>query len=239
MADPRMVYLALPAYTGSVRVETMQALIHEMQCMMMNGIVPDLKVNAGDSILPRCRNMFLRDFYDRKEYTDFVFLDHDIVWPGHEAVLTNLIRAPYDFVAGVYPKRADPLEFPVRWGKTRDRDRNGMIEVDGVPAGFMRLTRACVDRLMAAYEPTHSYEENGLDGKKAVNLFSFELMGGRYHGEDYVFCDRWREIGGTIHVDPDIQFQHVGFKRFEGSLGAWMHTQTLGPDDVSQDASAA
>lgn len=217
----RNVYVAMPAYTGSVRVETMQALLHEFMLLAANGISARLLVNAGDSILPRCRNMFLMDFHTKEEFTDFVFLDHDIAW--EEGALLRLLLHPVDFVAGVYPKRQDPPAFPVRWiEKDYEADeKTGLIEARGVPTGFMRLTRRCVDGLMQRYWSL-TYQEDGLPGGKAVALFDFQIVEGKYWGEDFVFCQRWRGMGGQVWVDPDITFQHIGFKRFEGHLGDWL-----------------
>jgi hypothetical protein len=36
--------------------------------------------------------------------------------------------------------------------------------------------------------------------------------------EDYVFCDRWRDHGGKIFVDPTIKLGHVGSWNYQGSL---------------------
>lgn len=217
----RNVYVALPAYTGTVRVETMQALLHEFMLMAANGISARLRVNAGDSILPRCRNMFLMDFYTHEEFTDFVFLDHDIAW--EQGSLMRLLRHPVDLVAGVYPKRQDPISYPVRWldGEYDADPETGLVEAAGVPTGFMRLTRRCVDGMMQRYWSL-TYQEDGLPGGKAVALFDFEKVEGRYWGEDYVFCHRWRGMGGKVWVDPEIRFQHIGFKRHEGRLGDWL-----------------
>lgn len=210
------VYMALPAYTGTTRVETTMAICEEIQIMNKMGIDAHLMVNAGDSILPRCRNMFLRDFYNRSEFTHFFFLDHDITW--ERGAMVRLLQSPVDFVAGVYPKRKDPIEYPVRWIEGQPiQMENGLIEVDGVPTGFMRLTRRCVAAMMDKYWAL-AYEEEGLDPPLAINLCEFALSGGKYIGEDYVLCRRWRDMGGRIYIDPAIKFNHIGFKRFEGAL---------------------
>jgi hypothetical protein len=208
------VYIALPAYTGTTRVETTMALCEELQIMNKMGIDAHLMVNAGDSILPRCRNMFLRDFYNRKEFDHFFFLDHDITWQA--GAMVRMLKHQVDFVAGVYPKRSDPVEFPIRWLESREKhSETGLIEVEGVPTGFMRLSRNCVEGMMDRYWSL-SYQEDGLDPPVAIALCDFMVVNGQYVGEDYALCRRWREMGGKIWLDPDIAFNHIGFKRFEG-----------------------
>lgn len=218
----RNLYIALPAYDGTTRVETTMALLQESQDLIEAGVTFSVKVNAGDSILPRARNMFLADFLRKKEFTDLLFLDHDICWP--KGTIRRLLSHPVDFVAGVYPKRSDPVEFAVQY-KTdsellvADPD-NGLLEVNGVPCGFLRLSRRCIEAMAQRYHGL-LYEEPAVNGK-AVALFDFQLVEGQYWGEDFVFCRRWREMGGKVWVDPDIKFQHVGFKRFEASLAEYL-----------------
>lgn len=220
----RNVYIALPAYDGTTRVETTMSLLHEADAFMKAGVSFKLNVNAGDSILPRARNMFLGDFMRRTEFTDFVFLDHDVVWPKGE--LLKLILQPVDFAAGVYPKRSDPLEFAVRFIEDRELlvadPKHGLLEVEGVPMGFVRLTRRCVEALYAKYWGLAYNERNLPEDFRPLALFDFQLCQGEYWGEDFVFCKRWREMGGQVWVDPDINFQHVGYKRFEGKLADWL-----------------
>jgi hypothetical protein len=41
---------------------------------------------------------------------------------------------------------------------------------------------------------------------------------GQYWGEDYFFAERWREMGGHVWVDPDIEFTHRGSKDWKGNF---------------------
>ena len=42
--------------------------------------------------------------------------------------------------------------------------------------------------------------------------------------DDFAFCYRWRKIGGTINVMPDIHLKHEGSHTFEGS---WMESTVM------------
>jgi hypothetical protein len=38
-------------------------------------------------------------------------------------------------------------------------------------------------------------------------------------GEDYLFCDRAREIGFEVWVDPSISLGHMGVQEYMGDYG--------------------
>jgi hypothetical protein len=42
----------------------------------------------------------------------------------------------------------------------------------------------------------------------------------RYLSEDYAFCQRWRNCGGTIWLCPWIRTKHIGTYAFTGDLPA-------------------
>lgn len=54
--------------------------------------------------------------------------------------------------------------------------------------------------------------------KRALGLKPGQEIG-EWWGEDYWFAQRWREMGGTCWVDPDIQFTHRGSKAWEANFG--------------------
>ena len=40
----------------------------------------------------------------------------------------------------------------------------------------------------------------------------------RYLSEDYAFCERWRAIGGVIHIDTKSDLIHQGFRLYRGNF---------------------
>ena len=47
------------------------------------------------------------------------------------------------------------------------------------------------------------------------------------YDESYVFCERFRGVGGTIHVDPKIHLKHIGLKIYDhGTIEAWNERKT-------------
>ena len=218
----RNIMVALPAYNGTVRVETAACLVQASRECTEMGWNFNFQLCIGDSILPRARNRFIANAIADKTITDLVFLDHDISW-GKNAFI-RLMSHPVDMVAGVYPKREDPISFPCRFLDNEpiklDEDKP-LIEVEGVPAGFLRISTKAL-RVMVDHYYHLKYEENEAHNKTAWSLFDFQQVDGRYWGEDFVFCRRWRAMGGKVYVDPVLDFAHIGNKAFHGCMADWL-----------------
>jgi hypothetical protein len=43
-----------------------------------------------------------------------------------------------------------------------------------------------------------------------------------WYGEDTAFLRRWRDIGGEIWVEPDINFCHQGIKEYKNNLHEYL-----------------
>ncbi len=133
-----------------------------------------------------------------------------------------MVKHDADFVGGVYPHRVDGPSFPLQWhahGAPIIPDpKTGLIEVHGIAAGFMRLRRCVLEKMVAAYPDDWYWQGDN----KIPNLFDFELRDHLMYSEDFGFCKKWRDIGGKVWIDPDIAFTHTGPKAFYGHLGKWL-----------------
>jgi hypothetical protein len=216
------VYIFVPTYTGAPRIETMFCLMDLQKGLAERGWDATWKFTVGDSIIPRSRNMAVADFLSKKQCTDLVMLDDDLEWePG---AVIRLLQHNCDVVGGLYPKRQEKLEFPVKRLKGVEPDpKTGLLEVRFLPTGFLRMTRTCLETMVAKYEHL-SYVEELVDTGKAWCLFWFELLPDdddpdgpkQMWGEDYTFCRRWRALGGKVYGDTFLRFKHFGKKGYEG-----------------------
>jgi hypothetical protein len=217
------VAIALLSYRASPDVLTMFALRQAEQELVAAGIACDVIPYSGNSILPQARNEIVAAFLESK-HTDLVMVDDDVAW--HAGAMLRLVRHPVDLVGGIYPGRCDPEAYKVRWDTARPHlvadPENGLLELAAVPTGFLRFTRACLTKMVAAH-PHLEYVADS--GRTEVALFDFELRERRYWGEDFTFCRRWREIGGRVWCDPEITFAHVGRKVFFGHFGNWLRNR--------------
>jgi hypothetical protein len=73
-----------------------------------------------------------------------------------------------------------------------------------------------------SYKPDHIGTEH-FDGSRNIHAFfhcDIDPKTGRYLSEDYFFCQKWRDAGGSIHMCPWMELQHTGSYTFKGSIPA-------------------
>ncbi len=149
--------------------------------------------------------------------------------------MIKLIDYPVDLVGAAYPHRRDPLNFSIRYDTNKSYlqadPQTGLLEVEGLPAGFLRCSRAMLEKMIAAYPELECVCAAAPNGKMHT-LFSNIHEGEHYYGEDYSFCMRWHRLGGQVWVDPEIEMGHIGYKTFIGSLGDWLRNQPNFNDDL-------
>lgn len=219
------VWIAIPAYTGQIHLSTMRSLIADIGLLNEGGVKVTIVDETGNSMIAHSRDLICAKFLG-SEATDLVMIDSDIAWPAGS--LAKLVSHPVDCVAGIYPRRADPLAFHVRYIAERKElqadSETGLLEVEGVPAGFLRLSRDCLTKMVLAF-PQKRFADKYAPSGYAHALFDNIHEGDVYFGEDYSFCRRWREIGGKVWVDPEMILTHIGYKGFTGSFGEWLRSR--------------
>lgn len=216
------VWIAIPAYTGVIHLSTFRSILQDMILMSEKGIKVTVVDETGNSMIAHSRDLICAKFLG-SDATDLVFIDWDIAWPA--GTLLKLVEYPVEVVAGVYPKRSDPIAFFVRWiaenKELRGDPEHGLLEVDGVPAGFLRISRDALTKMVLAYPKTRFADKYAPSGY-AHALFDNIHEGDAYFGEDFSFCRRFRDIGGKVWCDPEMTLTHIGNKGFTGSLGEWL-----------------
>lgn len=171
---------------------------------------------SGNCHVDDARNAVCRDFLT-SDCTDLVFLDADVSWKPDD--LVTLLNFDADFVGGVYPYRRDNDVdmMPVRClaGAVPE---NGLVEVDGLPTGFLRLKRHVIER-MAAFAP--KLRDTPTNPPMPV-LFERDFLGEGRRSGDIRFAMRWREMGGKVHAALDLVLGHTGTMIHHDSMAAYM-----------------
>lgn len=200
-----------PNYTHSLAAAT-QLLAH-------NDIPADICIVADNCHVDDARNAMVRQFLMSKA-THLVFIDNDVGFPPE--TLLKLASHDRDMVAGVYPLKEDTEGYPVRLesGVELWADSDGLVEVTGLPTGFLKISRSCIEKMIEAYGD-RKFIGRGQDESDPPNYILFERTfenGVRYSG-DYAFCEKWKAIGGKMYVDPEMYFTHSGTIEWAGTLG--------------------
>lgn len=211
------------AYTNSIQ-KTREAL-HKI------GLRTAYFLLSGNCHVDDARNSIVQEFL-LSDCTELVFLDSDVVWEPEE--LIKLCGYDVDVVGGVYPFRSESVQskdnMPViMYPGQVDHDENGLIEVAGLPTGFLRIKRHVLESLAA--DANQHWKRN--DRRSTVPIL-FERsflsglenarIGGRLGG-DLTFCKKWIEKGGKVYAAPEIHLGHVVKSIVYDSLGAALRRQ--------------
>lgn len=213
----RNIMIGIASYRGDLHYSTIMAINAASMEAAMNGWATQLLVRTLDANVPRARNVLFSSFV-QGDATDLLFVDADVGWES--GGFTRLMRHEVDLVGASYPARKDPEEFVLRsLGRELVLDPvRGLMEVEGLATGFMRITRNCAERLVEAHSDRWFRDQTAPGIDKIWCVFDFMLMDRQYWSEDYVFCRRWRALGGQVWCDPSIVMMHTGEKTWQGSL---------------------
>lgn len=209
----KRLYIAVPAYTGDVSVETAQALLGAVAPLQALGISASVAFQQGCCYLDHARNILANAFM-ASDATDVLFVDADVGFDP--AAVVQIAQATRPFIAGVYPKKNDDPAWPVQFDADElSSDADGLVEAASVATGFLRINRSVFDAL-----PVPEYEDDSENRYRAY--FTCGVRAGRYRGEDADLCHRWKVAGGKIYILPELVFTHTGPKAWRGSWGEWM-----------------
>lgn len=220
------VVIAIPTISGSVRSECLTSTLAATRALTTRGVEHDVIVLADCPVLPVARNTLVAMFM-QTGMDDLFFIDSDVGFDP--AAFLAILDRSERVVAGVYPLKRPTGGWPVQI-QTRDGvpiGRDGLIEADYLPAGFMRIKRIVIERMQEAY-PELRYAKNVVHVNDAhihdaYDFFNMGAVDGQtWRTEDYAFCKRWRDIGGQLWVYPDCDFSHIGTMAYRGNYHRWL-----------------
>jgi hypothetical protein len=218
----RSLFIALPAYDFKVSLKLAISLAQFAQQAQKHGIDIQIGSICGCSVVSRARNLLTQDLLD-SDCTDLIFIDSDINFDA--ADIFRLMAWTSDpkkgIVAGVPRTRSTTKTYI----GTLDYDENGELTMNGrglvrakrVATAFMMVRRDVFVTLDAAHPEWRYYDERS--ERTVPCIFDFMKTDEGYIGEDYLFCDRAREMGFEVWVDPTIKLGHMGVQEYEGEFG--------------------
>lgn len=209
---PRRVFLAVPSY-GPVSGITTFSLFRAHTALNEAGFDVELALLLGDCHVDDARNALVRDFL-ASTCDDLVFIDADIGF--QETDLIRLLSHDRDVVGGAYPKKCDTESYPVKIGGGEVwSDADGLISVEGVGTGFLRIRRNVLETLAA-----DSVEYVTAENLPTRMVFERLVIDGVRYSGDIAFCVKWRRKGGKVYVDPACYLEHRGDKSWTGTYGS-------------------
>jgi SAM-dependent methyltransferase len=236
----RKVMLGLPTYDFKISAKLAISLASFCVQAQQHGVDIQICNISGCSVVSRVRNLIASDFL-QSDCTDLMFIDSDINFDAED--IFRLMAWNID------PKKGIVAGIPVarKKGKvyisTLDTDDNehifmdkmGLVRAKRVATAFMMIRRDVFTQLKDAH-PEWVYHDEKKVGDEMIAFFDFALKDGNYIGEDFLFCDRARELGFEVWIDPTIKLGHMGVEEFAGSFGEDYLYPLLRPVDSKKDA---
>lgn len=212
----RKVFLATTAYESPDASYT-YSIQSSRQALAFEGIESAYSLLSGNCHVDDARNSMVQEFL-LSDCDDMVFLDADVSWNPED--LVKLCQRDKDLVGGVYSYRREDMlrtgTMPVQLIDL-EPDENGLLEVKGLPTGFMRIKR-CVFEALDARAKKH-WGRSDKRSQVAI-FFEREMIDGEWWSGDLNFCRKWREAGGKIHADAELSLGHIAKTRIVDSLAA-------------------
>ena len=106
---------------------------------------------------------------------------------------------------------------------------DNIAPVKHLATGFMMIKRSVIEKMYKAFPSTKYVDDVGfLQGNEndfAYALFDCGVEEGHYMSEDWLFCNRWRKMGGEVFVDIQISLTHSGTEDYRGCFFASLPIQ--------------
>ena len=226
-ARSRSVFIATPIARHPVRQYT-ASLAKTFSHLLMLGIRGWNQNIVGFSNLPRARNELVASFL-ASDFTDIVFIDDDMGWRPED--LVRLLASDKQVIGGVgAKKRLLPDADPNKWCFLAERDEPlvqdemGAVRVAGVGTGFLKIERGVFEAMVAAHPEWRRRGFENMPPASRARYHAFFRFEDDWEetGEDFMFCRSWREMGGSVWVDPTIRLTHVGEAEYTGDFSAML-----------------
>lgn len=218
------VMLATTVYENPAAAYTF-AISRSREAMKDAGIQSAYLLLTGNCHVDDARNSVVQEFL-LSDCDELIFLDADVCWEPVELIKLCQFRNEHGIVGGVYPYRRDDEEskkkMPLVMYPETGVDDQGLIEVAGLPTGFMRIHRRVFDTLS---ENAHKYWKRDDKRMQVPILFERTFFDGVRLGGDLSFCKKWIEAGGKVMAAPELHLGHVAKGIIWDSLGAFLRRQ--------------
>lgn len=202
-------FIATPAYDGKVDTDYALSLADSVMLAASMSVGCQVACMGNGAFIDIARNNFVRMFLE-SDCTHLFFIDADLKWEPRAFI--GLLASGLPVVAGMYRRRQDPEEYPVKYKEDEEGGlrivNGGWVECERVPTGFLCIERGIIEEMA---KDAKRWKQHNAPDIPAL-FYTQVLEDGRYMGEDFSWCDDYCEKYDTyIHVWPDFDFIHGGY----------------------------
>jgi hypothetical protein len=213
------IHFMTPCYGGQITEVCFSSYLQWTIMAMQNNLNFQIDTLSNESNVNRARNSCAAKFLAGNA-THLMFVDADIQFNPQDIV--KLVGHDKDIVGGIYPQKTLPPKMVVNTLKD-GRQEGDLVEVGTLGTGFMLIKRSVFEQMISegAQKYTDAIGLSSVENDHQYDFFNCTIdTQGRYLTEDWSFCRRWRELGGTIWADTTVALAHVGYYRFQPDMGA-------------------
>lgn len=120
--------------------------------------------------------------------------------------------------------RSNLVNYNVNYLDSNLTIKDNLAKVRHIATGFMMIQRELLTQMQLDYTSTKYVDDvnflSANENEFAYALFDCCVQDGHYLSEDWMFCDRWRQIGGDVFIDVSINLTHTGIEDFKGAFMA-------------------
>lgn len=238
------LFVATPMYGGQCTGHYTQSLLQLQNLMQSNKIDMAISFVFNESLVTRARNALVHNFM-KSGFTHMMFIDADIKFTPNDVI--PMLLSDKEVICGIYPKKEinwTLVEQACKVGVPGEHLKyysgshvvnlldgaaqeafivNEPAKIANGGTGFMMIKRSVFEE-MAKHVPSYTNNAHDLSGKigndEIVEYFTTSIDPNTNHllSEDYHFCAKWRELGGTIWAAPWVQLGHFGTYLFDGAM---------------------
>ena len=202
------VLIATPAHDGRLDVWYTTSLVNSVRIAQENGIFLHPVFMSYDALVQRARNDLFQLGVEGG-YDDIIWIDADLEW--NPMWVMELLESDKDVIGGTYRKKTDDAE--VYTVKTKNLAvENGLIKVDGLGTGFVKLSRRA---FMSLWESSQPYQNEGREGRMVCDI---QIIDGQLCSEDVVLFKKLTDLGFDVWLAPHMTCCHIGTKKFYGNF---------------------
>jgi len=212
--------IATPFYEVKGYSPYISSLAESFRALNELGVKYDYYELSGDSYVDRAKNSLINKFM-KSEFTNILMVDSDLAW--NIKGFLRIIKAGMlgaEVVGGAYPNKNNWATYGciplTQDGYMVGVEAHGLrlLEASGIPGGFILYNRKAIDRTRPNLNTYKDYRT----GEDILECFKCSVeAGGERVGEDIYFQRRYREAGGKVWLEPDIDFVHYGTKGYQGN----------------------
>ena len=242
LKDPISLFVATPVHSDC-SIHYTQALLELQKVCLHKGIKVSFQLMKS-SLVTQGRNLCVAGFLE-SDCTHMLFVDSDIYFHANSIISMlekkkDLISIPYPLKTLMWDKAFNKMEkgelknaedirkslhtYPMKLENANDINIvEGVIEVTHSPTGCMLIKRSVFNKMIKAYPDKNIVQKTVINGKYVdkPNMWNFfdcthDPVTKTYLGEDFSFCQLWKNIGGKCYayiMDPIV---HVGEHSYEG-----------------------